>query len=284
MDWFTLTIIATILYGVQNFLFKVSAERKYNSAWVLFSQAITVSALAAIAFGIRGGEVENWTFILWFALLSAALYLAVTFLKLEALKHIDTNVHFPITRFKIATIAIASFIIFNESLTFIQILGVLLAMVAVLLVVNTKDHKPASDKNVKLGLTLTFLALAVTTAGFIVIKIAALEANKLAFIAISAGYGILLSFAMRNRLNLSDTNQDHRSALILGISVGVINFVGYFLLLSALELGPLSIIATIQALMFIVTIVLAAIFFKERFTLRKSVAVAFTIIAVFLLK
>ena len=51
-SWYTFAIIALFLMGVQRFLYKVSAEKRCNTAWTTFSFMATVAILSSILFGV----------------------------------------------------------------------------------------------------------------------------------------------------------------------------------------------------------------------------------------
>ncbi|HCO12106.1 MAG TPA: EamA family transporter, partial [Desulfonauticus sp.] len=61
-------------------------------------------------------------------------------------------------------------------------------------------------------------------------------------------------------------------------------FVSFNLSLLALKKGPLSIVATLNGLHFVVPIFLSILFFKEQLTKRKIWGIGLTIISIILLR
>ncbi len=53
-SWYIYAIFALILLGFQRFLYKVSAERKCNTAWTTFSFMATVAILSSTLFLLLG--------------------------------------------------------------------------------------------------------------------------------------------------------------------------------------------------------------------------------------
>jgi drug/metabolite transporter (DMT)-like permease len=66
--------------------------------------------------------------------------------------------------------------------------------------------------------------------------------------------------------------------------MGLINFVGYYLFLKALALGPLSIVISLTGMHFVIPIVLSVLIFGERLGAVRILAVALTVASIFLMR
>ena len=75
----------------------------------------------------------------------------------------------------------------------------------------------------------------------------------------------------------------NNDSMKIGISIGIFNFIGFFLLLTALENGPLSVVSPIVTLNFIVSVLLSIIVYKEKVTWRKVTGALLTVVAIILL-
>ena len=71
---------------------------------------------------------------------------------------------------------------------------------------------------------------------------------------------------------------------LFGIVMGILNFFGFYAFLLALQSGPLSAIALITGMHFVIAIGLSVLFYKERLTLARSLGIALTLLSVFLLR
>jgi uncharacterized membrane protein len=66
--------------------------------------------------------------------------------------------------------------------------------------------------------------------------------------------------------------------------MAALNLVGFYLLLLALETGPLSVIAPLTGLHFIIAIILAGVVYRERPDVRSVVGIVMAVAAVLLMK
>ena len=289
MSWYTFAIIALFCYGIQNFLYKVSAELKCNTAWTAVSFTGTVALLSGILFIALKESVTDIYFLLFISFLNATTFLTSTIAKIEALKHIDTSVVYPIARLNTVLVVIFSIIYFKDRFSLAQAIGIILAIV-VILILTMKDKKDKEEKvaakkfGLGIGIILTSIALVFGAASMIVCKFAAITVNTLGYISVSYLYNIFFSLGLRKRLQTDRENPKHKNALILGIFIGVFNFAGFYILLKAFSTGPLSIIASISSLSFVIVIALSVLIYREKLTLWRIIGILLAILAVVLLR
>jgi len=96
--------------------------------------------------------------------------------------------------------------------------------------------------------------------------------------------GTLFSFAFRNRLETETTEAFRSDAVIIGVIMGVLNFAGFYAFLSALAIGPLSIIVSIMGLHFIISIILSTVIYSEKLTPLRILGILLTALSVIFLK
>ena len=65
---------------------------------------------------------------------------------------------------------------------------------------------------------------------------------------------------------------------LFGITVGILNFAGYYCLLTSYSMGQLALIQPIFTTSFIIPIILSVIFFKDRLDLRKVAIIGLTVL------
>jgi drug/metabolite transporter (DMT)-like permease len=282
LDWYILSIIALILFGFQNFLYKVAAEKRCNTAWILLSFMGTVAVLSSILFFVRGESIAGiWPLIL-VAIINGAVFMLLTTTRIESLRHIDASIAFPIIRTNSVLVVLMSLIIYGDRLSGYQVLGILLGM-SVIGILARDDGQQRTRKNVKLGLVLALISMVVTAFSHLIMKYAAVNFNLLAFIAISYAFNTFLVLGLRNRLKAERKIMQHQGALLIGILIGLFNFFAFYLTMSALSVGPLSIISTIVNMYFVTVIVLSIVIYKEKVSMRRLIGFALTVAAVILL-
>ncbi len=285
MSWFFLAIVSTFFYGVQNFIFKVAAERRMNSGRVMFSFSATVAFLSVAAFFLSNQAEKDLNNLLLLSLCNAVAFFIATITKAEALKRIDSSVFFPLDRLYILIVVGISFVAFDERLSPVQILGVLLAVIAfVMLGHSAGNGRKTSKKKLSSGLILTFASLAASSLSVVAVKYASLELNKFAFMAVSYCVNVVLSLAFMNKLEGRSPKGDPSGAIKLGALIGAFNFVGFYILLKAYSAGPLSIVAVIQSMSFVLSLVLSLIVYREKIGFWRYVSIALSIAAIVLLK
>ena len=218
------------------------------------------------------------------SVINAVTFLAATIFKIEALKQIATNIAYPIIRLSTVLVVIFGVIFFNERLTFFQGLGIILSLAVIVLVAGQNKNNKNKDINFRRGLTLTLFALVAGAAATTAVKFAAVGVNLLGFMFVSYTLNTFFSFMIRNKLQTDREDSSQKNALILGLAIGIANFIGFFVLLKAYTVGPLSIIAPIISLSFVFVIILSAVIYKERLDTQRVIGIILAIFAIILMK
>ena len=283
-DWYTFATIALFFLGIQRFLYKVSAERRCNSAWTSFSFMGTVAFLSTVLFFAWGETVRNIGFLLLIALANSLTFFIATVSNMEALKHIPAGVAYPVIRLNAAIVVVFSIFYFGDNLSAYQGVGVFLAMSAVVILARDTAGKDESVGNTKLGFLFIGIAILAGALSSISSKFAALYANKMAFMAVSYTFATLFSFASRKKAQSADANTHHRDALLIGFFMGLINLAGFYCYLKALTTGPLSIIVSIMAMHFVIAVILSALIYRERLNSWRITGILLTMTSILLLR
>jgi drug/metabolite transporter (DMT)-like permease len=286
-SWYVYTIIALIAFGIQRFLYKVSAVRKCNTAWTTFAFMGTVALLGSLSFIAVKETVHDVFFLLFISLVNSASFLAGTMATIEALKHISTGIAYPIIRLNTGIVVVFSILYFKDSLSPYQIAGIIIAISVILILTrygNNGINEKTTDRNMKAAFVLIFTALFSGAIAAISSKFAALHTQPLGFIALSYTMSTLFSLGLRKRLQGKEENTSIRDALIIGFCMGLVNFVGFYFLLRALSVGPLSIIISITGMYFVIAIILSAWIYKESLTILRIAGIVLTVISITLMR
>ena len=283
-NWYVLSIAALLLMGMQRFLYKVSAERACNTAWTTFSFMATVTALSALFFLLVNESVADARMLLLTAGINGASFVLGTITHIEALKHVPSGVAYPIIRLNMVVVVLFSILFLDDRVSPYQVLGILLAIAVIVILTRDAEEMKGAFGSVRKGLFLVFVSMVSGSVASISSKFAAVYSNKLGFMALSYFLGALFSAALIRKSGKEQTPGKHREAILIGLLMGLINFVGFHTFLTALSMGPLSIIVSITGLHFVIAVVLSVIVYRERLSRRRILGMALAVVSILFLR
>jgi uncharacterized membrane protein len=282
--WYLFAIVALLCMGTQRFFYKVSAERKCNTAWTTLAFMTTVAVMSSIVFLVRNESVANLPFLFFIAFVNSSAFLVATISHIEALKYAPAAVVYPIIRLNIVVVVIFSILFFKDQLSIYQAIGVGLAIAVIFILTRQIEDKKSADQRSNRGLVFIFMALIAGVIATISSKFAVINTNKIAFMAVSYAISTIYAFGLRNKLQTDEASTNLKEALFIGLAMGVINFAGYYSFLKAIFMGPLSIIVSIVGMHFVIAIILSAWVFKEKLTSMKIIGILLTVFSVILMR
>jgi drug/metabolite transporter (DMT)-like permease len=244
----------------------------------------TVALLSSVLFFFRSEPVPNIAFTFIVGILNSSAFLVATMTHIEALKRLPSSVVYSIIRLNVVVVVLFSIFYFQDHPTFNQIAGIMLAVTVILILTRQPEAEEPSAGQTKRGLVLVFISLFCGSIASISSKFAAMHANLLAFMAISYLFSTLFSIGLRNKLQPEPVHTNYKEALVIGFSMGLINFAGYYTFLEALSMGPLSIVIAIISLHFVIAILLSVLIYKEKLTSSRIAGISLTILSVILLR
>jgi len=283
-SWYVLSIIALILMGTQRFLYKVSAERKCHTAWTTFSFMATVALLSSGAFALSGEGLGNRRDLILIAAVNSASFVIGTLTHIEALKHVPTSVAYPIIRLNMVAVILFSIFYFHDQISIYQLFGIGTAISVILILTREAEEHQELTRNIKRGLILVSISVVSGAVSSISSKFAAMYVNKLGFMALSYSMGMLFSLGMVSRLGGEEVKRGHKEAFLIGFAMGLINFVGFYLFLKALSMGPLSIIVSITGMHFVIAVFLSVLIYREKLNATRILGIGLTVLSVLLLR
>ncbi|HPQ60688.1 MAG TPA: DMT family transporter [Syntrophales bacterium] len=277
-------LLALLLLGIQRFFYKVAAEWECDIFRTTFAFMITVTGLSVLFFLFRGTPAGGAGFLVTVGAVNGLAFFAATTATMEALKHLPAGVVYPVARLNVLLVILFAVLFLGERLTVPQAVGIALALGVIALLTRREAQDPVMKrKNRARGLVFLGIALFSGALAAVSSKYAAAGTDPFAFMALSYGVGTVLSLASsRRRLGEPFPGPADRS-LLLGLFMGLFNFSGFYCFLKALEEGPLSLVAAITGLHFVMAIGLSVLFFRERLSPVRLAGIALTLGAVFLL-
>lgn len=284
LSWYVLSVISMLLMGTQRFLYKVSAEKGCPTAWTTLSMMATVAALSGVLFLLKGEPTVDPGFLWLIATINSASFAVATMSHMEALKRIPAAVAYPIIRLNTAVVILFSIIVLGERVNGWQVLGMAVAMAVIVCLTREVTEKSAGSAQSKRGLAFVFVSMLCGAIASVSSKFAALQTSKLGFMALSYVLGTVFAVGLARSPKSAKERKETKWAFIIGFTMGVINFFGFYVFLMALSSGPLSVVVTITGMHFVIAVLLSAWIYSEKMTLPRALGVALTIVSVILLR
>lgn len=282
MSWYLLALFAAFVLGVHRFIYKIASRRNYNTFLITFSYFTSIALLGSLIFFLTGSGIMNLKSLLIFGFLNGVSVFICTLTNLRGLKHIPTNIFHPIARSSPIITVLFGVFYFNESLSFYQTIGIILVILMMIILSKEEPEKEEKNgRNFKLGITLAVISLLGSGVAGITSKFAAENVNILAFIMIGRSISSLLSLSIKNQYEMGEKKWE---AILLGAFTGTLSFAGFTALLKAMQIGPLSIVSTINSLGFILTIILSIIIYGEELNKERILGVILSVAAAILLR
>lgn len=283
-NWYVLSIVVLVLMGIQRFLYKVSAERACPTAWTTFSFMATVTVLSAFFFLFQKESISDARMLILTAGINSASFVLGTVTHIEALKHVPSSVVYPIIRLNMVVVVLFSILFLDDHVSLYQVLGILLAVAVIVILTRDAEEVKGAFGSVRKGLVLVFVSMVSGSVASISSKFAAVYSNKLGFMALSYFLGSLFSAALIRKPGKEGTPGKLREALLIGLFMGLINFVGFYTFLTALSVGPLSIIVSITGMHFVIAVLLSVIMYHERLTRVRILGMALAAVSILFLR
>lgn len=283
--WFAKALLALLFIGLQRFFYKVAAERGCSTALTSLVFMSTVAAVSWVLFlwGVDRG-IPDRAMVLW-GLVNGLAFLASAVLTMESLRCVPAVVGYSLTRLSTVFAALFSILYFHDRLQPRQLVGVFLAVSVVWLCARNRVasvQKPVGGY--RLGVVLALFAMLAGTVATISSKFAALQADKWGFMAISYSFSSCAALIMRRREWKTAASASPWPTLTIGVCMGGLNLVGFYLLLQALETGPLSVIAPLTGMHFVIAVILSGVVYRERPGLYNVAGLILAAAAVLLMK
>ncbi len=280
------TLVSTVLAGLTLFIQKVVAEERRSSAFNGFFMYGASGVFAIILFAALQELPVNWEMIALFGFMGGALHGLGNFIRIEALRSIDSVLYFPLNKmFGPLLVVMGGVIFFADHLTVTQYVGIGFSLsVPLLLVSSVEQHR---QKNLWLGLKLLLVSTALTAASLLVMKQGyAYGTAVLLMLCASQTAGMLASAAILWKQHGAGfamiTHADRRDVMIGSLSA-IFGLGSAYALFMALSTGLVSLVYVIQAHYILIPIILSVWWYGDHINVRKFAAVAVSFLAITML-
>lgn len=282
-NWYLLSLIALVLLGVQRFLYKVAAEKGCRSALTTACFMATVTVVSATIYFAGSAPERDPSALLILALLNSSFFALATISHIEALRHLPAGVTFPLTRLSLAGVLLVSLLFFGERLQPLHWLGLLLGALAVVLLSREAHLETRPGGNLRRGFLFIASSILCAVVATVASKLAAESVSKSGFIALSYLLGSGFSLIIEKTWKKTERPGNLPAEILIGCAMGVLNFLGFYAFLAALEKGPLALVALISGMHFVIAVILSALIYREKLTWYRGVGILLILLMVYFL-
>ena len=254
---------AMVTGGLADLIYKSVQNRGINSATFVFYQAITFTAVIWII-AVLFDQLSRIITATWlFGLPLGVLGYTGIVLFVSSLKEGNASVYAPLFRLSFIITAGIAFVVLGEPVTLAKILGILLAVVAVLSLANFKGFTSTGRSQLRSVLYLLGATLAFGIAGAL---------NKEAINQGSPTIPLVIvqtiTFTAASFIHMLATRRVRPNGTTLRFAplVGILQLSWTALLFQSLQTGDASISFPIVQLSFVLTAILAVAFLREAVT------------------
>ena len=244
----------------------------------------TVTLFSAVTFLLSAETPTNVSSLLVLSLVNSFSFALATISHIEALRHLPSGIVFPLTRLSLVVVVITSVVYFGEQLSSLQWLGILLGLAVVVVLAQDLRTDGGWQGNRRAGLLFVAVCILCGAVAAISSKLAVVSTSKAGFMTLSYLLGTGFSLAISKKWGQAKKLGTSREAVVIGILMGALNFFGFYAFLTALESGPLSAIALITGMHFVIAIILSVVLYGEKMTVARSIGIGLTLLAVFFMK
>jgi drug/metabolite transporter (DMT)-like permease len=259
---------ALLLYGVADFVYKRAAAAGARPHQFLMVQTWFFTSLA-LAYGLVSGALAFHAGSLWGA--GAGVLVVIGYYNFAwSLRHGSVSINATIFRLSFTVTAALAVLVLGEPLTVAKLAGLALALVAVWLLLASRDARgPAERAEDRASLGRVLIAtLAVGVASF-TYKLGLLAGAAPVELVVAQG-AVAVTLATAFAARVDGGIRPSRVALLHAPVAAVLLVTAFVFLANGLRGGEASVIVPIAQMGFVVTAVLGFLLLREPFTVRKG--------------
>ena len=279
----SLALITAVVWAIAVILFKKSGESVHPIGLNLFKNVLAVTLFIPTLWAIEGyvfrpAPWQDYGLLL----LSGALGIGVAdTLFFHCLNRLGASLTAIVDCFYAPFIIGLSMVWLGDTLSWLQVIGVVLIISAVLTATYPRRTGSVDRKNLILGITYGLLALALMALGIVMIK-SLLDRSPLLWVTETRLVGgvIVLWLALafhrdRRKIIRSVLSSGRRTYTITGSFVG--GYLAMLLWLAGMKFTQVSTAAALNQTSNIFIFIFAAMFLKEKITIQRSIGIFFAV-------
>ena len=281
--WILYALIGAIFVGIVNFYSKIIAaqELNRNRIFIYSMFSMTVVSILFLIFNYQYSQITLLIIIISIIRVMAGLEKQI--FTVEALKHIESSLFFPIHKITHIFLAFLVWIFFfQEYLNWIELSAILLWIVVILLLTDKKSRNKQIDYK-KWFLFLIISNLFLLIASSINKYIAYIDFDIWTYMLITSLSGtIYLSLTKKDAFDTVDKDTKIKE-LQMWFSRGLFSYIWFFFVVYALQDWPFALVQVLVVLSIFVPIILSVIVFNEKINFKKIIAFILLMIVIYLI-
>ena len=278
--WILLAFGSALFSGLTSITAKCGIKKTDSTVATAIRTGVVLvcSAIMVCVVGSRGElpeiDAKSWIFLALSGIATGASWLCY----FKAISTGDINKVVPLDKSSTVLTAIIAMIFLGESVTVPKVTGLIVITVGTYLMIGKKDGEPETKKGagwfVFGALSAVFAALTsvLAKAGIRNVESNLATAIRTAVVLVMAW---LTVFATGKTGKIKETPKNE---LIFIVISGILTGASWICYYKALQLGEVSVVAPIDKLSIVVTVVFSYIVFKEKLTLKSFMGFLMTIV------
>lgn len=279
-DWVYFALLSAVSAGFYSFLSKVSAQYRHHASQATMYTMLAGAALSGIYLLYTRPRLDSLMLIIGLALLNILAYATTGMTRIDALKHIDATIYFPIYKLGSSLLAIPiGVLFFSDVISINELIGIAIGMLAPLLLFSKAEH--ARQNDLRKGLVLTGVGVLTILVGISVSKIIRFyDLDMSLYLFLTFLFGVIYS----RIYYLKTKHREHltKHVIKVGLLSGVLLFCNFFLFLKAVS-GDLGVVYVINSFSVVISVLLSVLFYKEHFDFKKGLALGLTLLSLIFL-
>lgn len=278
--WILLAFGSALFSGLTSITAKCGIKKTDSTVATAIRTGVVLvcSAIMVCVVGSWGGlpeiDAKSWIFLALSGIATGASWLCY----FKAISTGDINKVVPLDKSSTVLTAIIAMIFLGESVTVPKVTGLIVITVGTYLMIGKKDGEPETKKGagwfVFGSLSAVFAAL---TSVLAKVGIRNVESN----LATAIRTAVVLAMAWLTVFATGKTGkikEAPKNELIFIVISGILTGASWICYYKALQLGEVSVVAPIDKLSIVVTVVFSYIVFKEKLTLKSFMGFLMTIV------
>src|SRR3989338_5242986 len=280
--WFSYSIIGALCFGVSMALYKWPAHDKAIDTNALNTWRNIVQLLLALLFFYGSFTILLGDTIL-IALLRGGLYTTLTLLQMYALTKVETNTLYPITStFSLLVVIVVGISFFHDAISMLQLLGMLLAVVAIYCFSYRSGKWKWGKKESYIGIAIVVFSAISNIVHKLAADMGDIYNFQIWLYVFIFATGLIPLFIQHKKETFG--KMWHRKSFLAGVAIAIFSFLGAYALLVALTKGPLSLVQTTNSAYLFVAVPFAAFLFKESLTAKKVLLILLAFVAIAIIR
>ena len=275
--WLIYALISSFFAGITSILAKCGINKTDSTVATALRTIVVCIFSWLLVKDITNIETKTLVFLILSGLLTGASWLCY----FKALQLGDINKVVPIDKSSIVLTIVLASMFLNEGISLIKLLSIILIGLGTLLMIDKKDNSnPSNNKEWLIYACLSALFASLTSI-FGKVGITNIDSNYGS--AIRTTVVLIMSWVMVLISGKSSKLKVDKKEIIFIVLSGFATGISWLAYYKALQVGPLSIIAPIDKLSILVTIIFSYFVFKEKLSFKALMGLVLIVIGTLLL-